>query len=52
MQIEKRIYTEERIDKMIENIDSKKVSDFYRILYNMLINHFMAYRMLSTGFFT
>lgn len=37
---------------MIEKIDSRKLSEFYKLLYNMLINHFMAYRMLSTGFFS
>ena len=49
--MEKRIYTEERINNMIEKIDSQKMSEFFKLLYNMLINHFMAYRMLSTGFF-
>lgn len=36
---------------MIEDIDSKKLSEFYKTLYNMLINHFVAYRMISTDFF-
>ena len=50
--MEKRIYTEERVNKMIDQIDSRKLSEYFKTLYNMLINHFMAYRMLSTGFFS
>lgn len=49
--MEKEIHTEERINKMIESIGSEKIAGFYRLLYSMLINHFMAYRMISTGFF-
>lgn len=49
--MEKKVYAEKWINNMIEDIDSKKLSEFYKTLYNMLINHFVAYRMISTDFF-
>jgi hypothetical protein len=48
----KYIYAEKKILERIDQIESRKLSEFYKLLYNVLINHFMAYRMLSTGFFS
>ena len=47
----KYIHADKYILDKIDNIDSRKLSEFYRLLYNMLINHFIAYRILSVGFF-
>lgn len=50
--MENLIYADKNILKKIDEIDSRKLSEFYKLLYNMLINHFITYRIISTGFFS
>lgn len=48
----KRIYAVDRVIERIENLDSRSQTEYYSLLYNMIITHFLAYRLTSTGFFT
>lgn len=47
----KRIYAVDDVLKRIEKLDSRKLTEYYSVLYNMVLTHFLAYRLTSTGFF-
>ena len=45
------VFVDENIIKKIGHIGKPKVEDYYKYLYRMIINHFLAYKLNSTGFF-
>lgn len=50
--MEEKVFAVERVIKKIDSIPEPKIKQYYNLLYNCIINHFLAYRICSTGFFT
>ena len=46
-----KVFALERVLAKIDSLDPK-LKEYYNILYNTVINHFLAYRVCSTGFFS
>ena len=51
IEMDKKVYAVERVIKKINELDSRKLADYYDKLYRIIIDHFLAYRLTATGFF-
>jgi hypothetical protein len=49
-EMSEKINCGEETVKMINALGSQERKDYYNCLYRLLINHIIAYRVLSTGF--
>ena len=45
------MFSSERVLNNISKLKNQKLSNYYDLLYRMLVNHFLAYRLLSTDLF-
>ena len=46
-----KVFALERVTDKIEMINDSQQQEYYDKFYKMLINHFLAYRIMSTGMF-
>lgn len=50
--MESKVFAVEQVLKKIDSIHDSKIKQYYNLLYNCIINNFLAYRICSTGFFS
>ena len=47
----KDIYADEKVNQRIDALPNAQLREYYKIIYSTIVNHFIAYRMISTGHF-
>ena len=46
--IDRRVYSNTRVEELINTIQSGERREYYELLWNFLINHFISYRVCNT----